>query len=107
VGIFSSREGKGCEEQLGCTWIDTSNEVDTFVANDQEHPQIVEICAELKKLLGQMQNLHFMMCRKKRIFISVTIARNLLLHLCSSAHLSIPHCAFSKICKYEATATIP
>jgi hypothetical protein len=44
----------------------------TFVANDQDHPQIVEICAELKKLLGQMQNLHFMMCRKKRFYIGVT-----------------------------------
>jgi hypothetical protein len=45
-----------------------STEVDTFVANDQDHPQIVEICEELKKLSGQMQNLHFMMCRRKRFF---------------------------------------
>ncbi len=40
----------GHVKQPGCTWIEVNNEVHTFVVEDQDHPQIIEIQAELKRL---------------------------------------------------------
>jgi pentatricopeptide repeat protein len=40
---------RGVKKQLGCTWIEVNNEVHTFVVDDQDHPQMIEICAELKR----------------------------------------------------------
>jgi hypothetical protein len=44
------------KKQPGCTWIEVNNEVHTLVINDQNHPQIIEICAELKRLLRLMHD---------------------------------------------------
>ncbi|KAJ7535916.1 hypothetical protein O6H91_12G050600 [Diphasiastrum complanatum] len=39
----------------GRTWIEINNKVHTFVVDDHEHPQIVEIRAELNRLIGPMK----------------------------------------------------
>jgi hypothetical protein len=35
------------KKQLCCTWIEVNNEVHTFVVDDEDHPQIIEIHAKL------------------------------------------------------------
>ncbi len=45
------------QKQPGCTWIKLNKEVHSFTVDDQEHPQIIEICEELKRLSGQMKEL--------------------------------------------------
>ncbi len=47
------------QKQPGCTWIELNKEVHSFTVDDQEHPQIIEICEELKKLSGQMKDLGY------------------------------------------------
>ncbi len=47
------------QKQPGCTWIELNKEVYSFKVDDQEHPQIIEICEELKKLSGQMKDLAY------------------------------------------------
>jgi hypothetical protein len=44
------------KKQPGPTWIEVNNEIHTFVVDDQDHPQMVEIYAELKRLSGQMKD---------------------------------------------------
>jgi hypothetical protein len=51
---------KGRKKQLGPTWIEVNNEIHTFVVDDQDHPQMVEIHAELKRLSGQMKDTGYM-----------------------------------------------
>ncbi|CAM6033659.1 unnamed protein product [Sphagnum compactum] len=53
--VQSQRKERGVKKQPGRTWIEVNNEVHTFVVDDQDHPQIIEIRAELKRLYGQMQ----------------------------------------------------
>jgi hypothetical protein len=45
------------EKKVGHTWIELNNEVHRFVVDDQDHHQMIEICAELKRFSGLM-----MMC---------------------------------------------
>jgi hypothetical protein len=40
----------------GHTWIEVNNEVHAFVVDDQDHPQMIEIRAELKRLSLLMHN---------------------------------------------------
>jgi hypothetical protein len=44
------------KKQPGHTLIEVNNKVHTFVVSDQEHPQITEIHAELKRLSGLMHD---------------------------------------------------
>jgi hypothetical protein len=39
------RKEKGVKKQPGHTWIEVNSEVHTFVVEDQDHPQIIEIHA--------------------------------------------------------------
>jgi hypothetical protein len=50
--VKQQRKERGVKKQLGCTWIEVNNEVHTFVVDNQDHPQMIEICAELKRLSG-------------------------------------------------------
>ncbi|CAM6029922.1 unnamed protein product [Sphagnum balticum] len=50
------RLDRGVEKQVGSTWIEMKNEVHTFLVDDQHHPQINEIHAELKRLSRKMNN---------------------------------------------------
>jgi len=71
------------KKQLGRTWIEVNHEVLMFVVEDEDHPQIIGIQAELQILSGLMhdmgtclvRNLFCTMWKKKiRHFISVAIA---------------------------------
>jgi hypothetical protein len=84
-----------------------NNEVHTFVVDDQDHPKMTEICAELKRLSGLMhdaESVPYTLCcmlwmkkkKKKRCFTCVTNARNWLLHLGSSAQLLVLHSEYKK-----------
>jgi hypothetical protein len=48
------RKERGVKKHPGRTWIEVNNEVYSVVVNDQVHLQMIEIHAELKRLLGQM-----------------------------------------------------
>jgi hypothetical protein len=50
------RLDRGVEKQVGSTRIEMKNEVQTFLVDDQHHPQINEIHAELKRLSRKMNN---------------------------------------------------
>jgi hypothetical protein len=50
--VKQQRKERGVKKQLGCTWLEVNNEVHTFVVDNQDHPQMIEICAELKRLSG-------------------------------------------------------
>ncbi len=53
------RNERGEKKNLGHTWIKVNNQVHTFVVDDQHHPQMIEICAELKRLSGLMRDLGY------------------------------------------------
>jgi short-subunit dehydrogenase len=44
------------KKQPGHTSIEVNDEVHTFMVDDQDHPQMIEIHAELKRLSGLMHN---------------------------------------------------
>jgi hypothetical protein len=54
----------GVKKQLGCTWIEVNNEVHTFVVEDRNHPQMIEIHAELQRLSGLMHDVGYVPCTK-------------------------------------------
>jgi hypothetical protein len=54
---------KGVEKQPACTWIEVNGEVHVFVVDDQEHPQMLEIHTELKRLSVQMHDAGYMPVR--------------------------------------------
>jgi pentatricopeptide repeat protein len=56
ANVQRQRLEKGMKKQPGPTWIEVNNEIHTFVVDDQDHPQMVEIHAELKRLSGQMKD---------------------------------------------------
>jgi hypothetical protein len=47
---------KSYEEQLSCTWIAVNNEVHMFVVDNQDLREMIEICAELKRLSGPVHD---------------------------------------------------
>ncbi|CAK9193543.1 unnamed protein product [Sphagnum troendelagicum] len=56
------RKERGAKKQPGCTWIEVNNEVHMFVVQDQDHPQMIEIHAELQRLSGLMHNAGYVPC---------------------------------------------
>jgi hypothetical protein len=58
------RKEKRVKRQPGCTWIEVNNEVHTFVVDDQDHPQMIEIRAELQRLSGLMHDAGYVPCTK-------------------------------------------
>jgi hypothetical protein len=54
--VEQQRKARGVKKQLACTWIEVNNEVHMFVVDNQDHPQMMEICAELQRLSGLMQD---------------------------------------------------
>jgi pentatricopeptide repeat protein len=55
ANIQNQRMERGLKKQPGRTWIEVNNEVHSFTADDQEHPQKEEIIAELERLNGKMK----------------------------------------------------
>jgi hypothetical protein len=56
VRMLNGRERKEVKRQPGCTWTEVDNKVHKFLVDDQDHPQMVEIRAELKRLSGLMHD---------------------------------------------------
>ncbi|KAH9544580.1 hypothetical protein CY35_12G001600 [Sphagnum magellanicum] len=56
TNIYSSAGNRHLYENLGHTWIEVNNEVHMFVVEDQDHPQMIEIHAELERLSGIMHD---------------------------------------------------
>ncbi|KAH9571029.1 hypothetical protein CY35_02G072600 [Sphagnum magellanicum] len=54
--IERQRKERSVKKHPGRNWIEVDNEVHTFVVNDQHHPQMIEIHAELKRLSGLMHD---------------------------------------------------
>jgi hypothetical protein len=54
--VEQQRLEKGVKKQTGHTWIEGNKEVHTFVVEDQDHPQMIEIHAELQRLSGLMHD---------------------------------------------------
>jgi len=50
------------KKQLGCTWIEVNNEVHMFVADNQDHPEMIEIHAKLQRLSGLMHDAGYVPC---------------------------------------------
>jgi hypothetical protein len=44
------------KKQLVYTWIEVNNDVHTFVVDNQDHPQMIKIHAELQRLSRLMHN---------------------------------------------------
>ncbi|CAM6035383.1 unnamed protein product [Sphagnum compactum] len=62
--IEQQRKEKGVNKQPGRTWIEVNNEVHTFVVDDQDHPQMPKIHAELQRLSGHMHDAGYRPCKK-------------------------------------------
>ncbi|CAM6040507.1 unnamed protein product [Sphagnum compactum] len=56
------RKEKGAQRQPGHTWIEVNNEVHTFVVEDRDHPQMIEIHAELQRLSELMHDSGYVPC---------------------------------------------
>ncbi|CAK9200383.1 unnamed protein product [Sphagnum troendelagicum] len=54
--IERQRKERRVKKHPGRNWIEVDNEVHTFVVDDQHHPQMIEIHAELKRLSGLMHD---------------------------------------------------
>ncbi len=60
--VERQRKERGAKKQPGRTWIEVNNEVHTFVVQGQDHPQMIEIHAELQRLSGLMHNAGYVPC---------------------------------------------
>ncbi len=54
--VEQQRKERGVKRQPGHTWIEVDNKVHTSVVDDQDHPPMVKICAELKSLSRLMHD---------------------------------------------------
>jgi len=54
--VEKQRKEKGVKKQPRHTWIEVNNKVHTFVGDDQDRPQMLEICAQLQRLSGLLHN---------------------------------------------------
>jgi hypothetical protein len=54
--VERQRTARGVKRQPGRTWIEVNNEVDTFVVDDQGHPLMIKIHAELQRFSGLMHD---------------------------------------------------
>ncbi len=60
--IERQRKEKGAKKQPGHTWIEVNNEVHMFVVEDEDHPQMNEIQAELQRLSCLMHDAGYVPC---------------------------------------------
>jgi hypothetical protein len=52
--LQQQRLERGVKKQPGCSWIEVNNKVHMFVLNDQDHPNMIDVHTELKRLSQQM-----------------------------------------------------
>jgi hypothetical protein len=62
--VEQQRKEKGVKKQLGRTWIEVNNKVHKFVGDDQDHPQTIEICAQLQRLSGLLHTTGYVLYTK-------------------------------------------
>jgi hypothetical protein len=62
--VEQQRKEKGVKKQPGCTWIEVNSEVHMFLVDDQDHPQMIEIYAELQRLSGLLHDAGYVPCTK-------------------------------------------
>jgi len=74
------RRERGVKKLPGCTWIEVNEEVHTFVVDDQDHPQMTEIHAELWRLSGQMHDAGYV--QDTRFVLHDVHEEEKLFHLC-------------------------
>ncbi|CAK9269740.1 unnamed protein product [Sphagnum jensenii] len=60
--VERQRKEKGAKKEPGRTWIEVNNEVHMFVVEDRDHPQMIEIHAELQRLSGLMRDAGYVPC---------------------------------------------
>ncbi|CAM6067263.1 unnamed protein product [Sphagnum tenellum] len=60
--VEQQRKEKGAKKEPGRTWIEVNNEVHMFVVEDRDHPQMIEIHAELQRLSGLMRDAGYVPC---------------------------------------------
>ncbi|RWR88682.1 putative UDP-arabinose 4-epimerase 3 [Cinnamomum micranthum f. kanehirae] len=51
---------RGGQKQRGCSWIEVSNQVHAFFADDWTQPKTAETCGTLKSLMAHMRNTGYM-----------------------------------------------
>jgi pentatricopeptide repeat protein len=52
--LQQQRLERGVKKQPGCSWIEVNNKVHMFISNDQDHPNMIDVHTELKRLSQQM-----------------------------------------------------
>ncbi len=72
------------KKQLVYTWIEVNNEVHTFVVDNQDHHQMIEIHAELQRLSRLMHNAGYVPSMKF-VLHDVAEEEEKVLHLCPHA----------------------
>ncbi len=72
------------KKQLVYTWIEAINEVHTFVVDNQDHPQMTEIHAELQRLSRLMHNAGYVPSTKF-VLHDVAEEEEKVFHLCHHA----------------------
>ncbi len=55
ANLQQQRRERGVKKLSTCTWIEVNNKVHSFVVDDQDHPQMIEIHSELNRLTRQMK----------------------------------------------------
>jgi len=59
AAVLQLKLDRGVKKQAAHTWIEVNNQVHRFVVDDQDHPQLAEIHAELKRLSQQMNDIGY------------------------------------------------
>ncbi len=67
------------KKQPGHTWIEVNNEVHNFVVEDRDHPQLIEIYAEMQTLSGLIHDAGYVPCMK---FVLHDVEEEQVSHLC-------------------------
>ncbi len=77
--VEHQRTVRGVKRQPGHTWIEVNNEVHTFVVDDQDHPVMIEIHAELQRLSVLMHDAGYVPSMK---FVLHDVEVEKAFHLC-------------------------
>ncbi|CAM6065707.1 unnamed protein product [Sphagnum tenellum] len=59
AAVLQLKLDRGVKKQAAHTWIEVNNQVHRFVVDDQQHPQLAEIHAELQRLSQQMNDIGY------------------------------------------------
>jgi hypothetical protein len=80
ANLQQQRRERGVKKWPACTWIEVNNKVHSFVLDDQDHPQMIEIHSELNRLTRQMKEAGYVTDRK--FMLHDVDEEEKLVHLC-------------------------